>query len=80
MSEELSFLYIWLLGWLIVSISYYIYKVYIDKDDTVTKKVHAWCSIWIGIWSWIAIFFTSVFFIVGGILLFNDWVKEKLNK
>jgi hypothetical protein len=80
MSEYLIALYFWLSGWIIVTIGYYIYKVYIDHDHKVTKKVHAWRAFWTGFWSWIGIFFVFAFLMVGGITLFNDWIEHKLNK
>lgn len=38
MSNDLIALLFWLFGWLLLSIGYFIYKVYIDKDHKVTKK------------------------------------------
>ena len=80
MSGDLIALLFWILGWIILSVGHFIYKVYIDKDYKVNKKIHAWRAFWIGMWSWIGIFFVSAFLIVGGICLFNDWIEEKLNK
>jgi len=42
MSGDLIALYFWLFGWLLLSIGYFVYKVAIDNDHKVTKKVHAW--------------------------------------
>jgi len=80
MSENIMCLVFWFAGWLILSIGYYVYKVYIDKDTKVTKKVHAWRAFWSGIFSWIGIFFVIAFFIVGSIAMFDDWIENKLNK
>jgi len=79
MSGDLIALLFWLFGWLLLSIGYFIYKVYIDKDHTVTTKVHAWRAFWAGFWSWIGIFFVFVFVIVGITAMINDWVEEKLS-
>jgi hypothetical protein len=79
MSEDLIALYFWLSGWIILTIGYYIYKVYIDHDHKVTKKVHAWRAFWTGAWSWVGIFFVFAFLVVGGLSLLNDWIERKLN-
>ena len=80
MSEDLIALLFWLSGWLLLSIGYFVYKVVIDNDHKVTKKVYVWRAFWTGFWSWIGIFFVFAFLTVGGIALFNDWVERKLNK
>lgn len=80
MSENIMCFAFWFIGWLILSIGYYVYKVYIDKDTKVNKKVHAWRAFWTGIFSWIGIFFVIAFFIVGSIAMFDDWIENKLNK
>ena len=69
----------WLIGWFILSIGYYIWKVYIDKDMGKTKKLHAWHAFWIGIWSWIGIIVIIAISIVYGIAIINDWIEEKLS-
>lgn len=79
MSEDLIALLFWLSGWLLLSIGYFVYKVAIDNDHKVTKKVHVWRAFWTGFWSWIGIIFIFAFLMVGGIALFNDWVEDKLN-
>ena len=65
----------WVSGWSIMSIGYYIYKVYIDKDYSCSKKLHAWRAFWTGIWSWVGIFFIFTFLIVCGVELLNEWVE-----
>ena len=80
MSENIMCFAFWFIGWFILSIGYYVYKVYIDKDTKVNKKVHAWRAFWAGIFSWIGIFFVIAFFIVGSIAMFDDWIENKLNK
>jgi len=76
----MMYLAFWFVGWLIMSIGYYVYKVYIDKDTKVNKKVHAWRAFWAGMSSWIAIFFVVSFFIVGCMAMLDDWVENKLSK
>lgn len=76
----MNMIYIWLIGWLIMSILYYIYKVYIDKDTTINKKVHIWHAFWIGIISWCGIMFCIACLIVCLIIMINDFVEDKLNK
>ena len=73
-------LIIYLIGWLILSIGYFVYKVAIDNDHKVTKKLHAWHAFWSGFFSWIGIFFVIIFLFVGSVFAINDWVEEKLNK
>lgn len=68
----------YLIGWLILSIGYYIYNVYIDEGPE-TKKIYVWRSFWIGTVSWIGIIFAIIFLIVGWVLVFNEWVEEKLS-
>lgn len=81
MNDNLIIILIYLLGWLILSISHFIYKVYIDDlDDFINKKIQAWRSFWIGFWSWFGILFIIVFLIVGGCALLNDWIETKLSE
>lgn len=80
MSENIMCLIFWFVGWFILSIGYYVYKVYIDKDTKVNKKVHAWRAFWSGIFSWIGIFCVIACFIVASIAMFDDWIENKLNK
>lgn len=70
----------WFVGWLIMSIGYYVYKVYIDKDIKVNKKVHAWRAFWSGIFSWVGIFCIIAGFVACSIDMLNDWIENKLNK
>ena len=70
-------LVIYLIGWLILSIGYYIYNVYIDEGSE-TKKLYAWRAFWTGMISWIGIIFAVAFLAVGCVFVFNDWVEDKL--
>jgi len=79
MSGNLIILLFWILGWIILSVGHFIYKVYIDKDLEVNKKVHAWHAFWAGITSWIGIIFWIAIFIVFIICAVNDWIEKKLS-
>jgi hypothetical protein len=68
----------YLIGLFILSVCYYVYTVYIEKS-LKSKKLIIWRSFWAGIFSWIGIFFISVFILIGGILAINDWIEEKLS-
>ena len=80
MSNDLIALLFWLSGWLLLSIGYFVCKVFIDKDYKVTKKVHAWRAFWTGIWSWLGILLFFIVLIAGCTIEINDWVERKLNK
>ena len=80
MSEGIIICLFWLLGWLLLSIGHYVYKVYIDRDIRSTKKLHAWHAFWSGITSWFGIAFWISLYIVYIICEVNDWIEEKLNK
>ena len=53
--------------------------LYLSELIIVNKKVHAWRAFWLGMFSWIGIFFVITFFITGCIALLGDWVENKLN-
>jgi len=78
MSEENWIILSWVLGWLIASVGYFIYNVYLIHDTKVNKKVHAWRAFWVGSLSWIIIGCTITLLIVGGIIAFDEWVEDKL--
>ena len=68
----------YLIGWIILSVCYYVYTVRIEKSWK-SKKLIIWRSFWTGIFSWFGIFFISVFLLIGGILAINEWIEEKLS-
>lgn len=80
MSNDLIAILFWLSGWLLLSIGYFVYKVFIDKDYKVTKKVHVWRAFWAGFWSWLGILLFFIVLIAGCTIEINDWVEHKLNK
>jgi hypothetical protein len=69
---------VYLIGWLILSVCYYVYTVRIEKSWK-SKKLIVWRSFWTGIFSWGGIFFIGVFLLVGGILAINEWIEDKLS-
>ena len=68
----------YLIGWVILSVCYYVYTVHFEKSWK-SKKLIVWRSFWTGIFSWGGIFFICVFLLVGGILAINEWIEEKLS-
>lgn len=68
----------YLIGWIILSVCYYVYTVHYEKS-LKSKKLIIWRSFWTGIFSWLGIFFIGVFLLVGGILAINEWIEEKLS-
>ena len=71
-------LLMYLIGWFILSLCYYIYTINTEKTK-ISKKLIIWRSFWTGIFSWLGIFFISVFLLVGGIFAIKDWIEEKLS-
>jgi len=69
---------VYLIGWIILSVCYYIYTICTEKKY-ISKKLIIWRSFWTGIFSWLGIFVISVFLLVGGILAINEWIEEKLS-
>ena len=79
MSNDLIGILFWVLGWIILSLGYYIYKVYIDRDTlTTSKKLHAYRAFWNGTLSWVGIIVIFVLFIIGCVLAFDQWIESKL--
>ncbi len=69
---------LWIIGWFLLSVGNYIWKVYIDKDIWTSKKLHAWRSFWAGICSWAGIIFWVAIFIAFEIEELNEWIEKKL--
>ena len=68
------------IGWILLSVGYYIYKVYIDKDPCKTKKLNAYHGFLLGIFSWLGIIFLVCFWITGLLFMLNDKIENKLNE
>ena len=62
MSDVMLFFIIYFIGWIILSIEYFVYKVFIDKDTRVNKKVHTWYAFLIGIFSWLGVYGLPFYF------------------
>ena len=69
---------VYLIGWLILSVCYYIYVVCSEKS-LKSKKLIIWRSFWTGIFSWLGILFISIFLLVVVIIAINEWVEKKLS-
>ena len=74
MDDFLLFLISWIIGWIIYSIGYYIYEVYIDKSNT-SKKLIIYNAFKFGIWSWLGIIIIITF---GFIMLLAN-IDEKIS-
>lgn len=74
--------FIWyIIGWLILSISYYIYLRCIDREETLydSKKLIAYKSFKVGILSWVGIIILIAILIVVGMFAIDSWIEEKLS-
>lgn len=67
----------WLIGWVLLSIGYYVFNVY--YGNRFTKKIIAWRAFWTGIFSWAGIIVLFSVGLVTCIITFNDWVEDKLS-
>lgn len=77
-SDNNSILIFWIVGWVILSIGYYIYKLYIDKTTIPNKRLFIWKSFKYGIFSWIGIIFIFSYMITFYLYNINDWIENKL--
>lgn len=74
--------FIWyLIGWLILSISHYVYLICIGREETLpdSKKLMAYKSFKVGILSWLGIIILIVILIVAEIFVIDSWIEEKLS-
>ena len=74
----MEYLLLYLLGWILWSIGYYIVKVYYDKDIWTSKKLIAYRGFISGIWSWFGIFVMITIIITYSICSLNNWIENKL--
>ena len=77
MNDFLLFFIFWLIGWAIYSIGYYIYDVYIDKNNT-SKKLLAYNAFKLGIWSWIGITIIITFWFIMVLVNIDEKISNKL--
>lgn len=73
----MNILFIYLLGWIIWSISYYIYYTIIKKDNR-SKKLIIYRAITSGIISWIGIILFIALEITYLIMSIDEWIENKL--
>lgn len=74
--------FIWyLIGWLILSISHYIYMICVSREETLpdSKKLIAYKSFKVGLLSWLGIIILIGILFVCGIIMIDTWIEEKLS-
>lgn len=77
MNDFLLFLISWLIGWFIYSIGYYIYDVYIDKNNT-SKKLLIYNAFKNGILSWFGIMVIIIFAFIMLLVKIDETISNKL--
>ena len=77
MDDFLLFLIFWTTGWTIYSIVYYIYDVYIDKNNT-SKKLLAYNAFKNGILSWFGIMVIIIFAFIMLLVNIDEKISNKL--
>ena len=77
MDDFLLFLIFWTTGWAIYSIGYYIYDVYIDKNNT-SKKLLAYNAFKNGILSWFGIMVIIIFTFIMLLVNIDEKISNKL--
>ena len=77
MDDFLLFLIFWTTGWAIYSIVYYIYDVYIDKNNT-SKKLLIYNSFKNGILSWFGIMVIIIFAFIMLLVNIDEKISNKL--
>ena len=77
MNDFLLFLIFWAIGWAIYSIGYYIYDVYIDKNNTF-KKLLAYNAFKNGILSWFGIMVIIIFTFIMLLVNIDEKISNKL--
>ena len=75
----MEILLIWILGWILLGLSFYIYNVYINRNYNESIKLIIYKSIKFGLWSWFGIIFMIAFGIVMIITSIDNYITEKLN-
>lgn len=77
MNDFLLFLISWVIGWVIYSIGYYIYDVYIDKNNT-SKKLLIYNAFKNGIFSWFGIMVIIIFAFIMLLVKIDENISNKL--
>ena len=77
MNDFLLFLISWVIGWVIYSIGYYIYDVYIDNNNT-SKKLLIYNAFKNGIFSWFGIMVIIIFAFIMLLVKIDENISNKL--
>lgn len=77
MNDFLLFLISWVIGWVIYSIGYYIYDVYIDNNNT-SKKLLIYNAFKNGIFSWFGIMAIIIFAFIMLLVIIDEKISNKL--
>ena len=77
MNDFLLFLISWVIGWVIYSIGYYIYDVYIDNNNT-SKKLLIYNAFKNGILSWFGIMVIIIFTFIMLLVNIDEKISNKL--
>lgn len=77
MNDFLLFLISWVIGWVIYSIGYYIYDVYIDNNNT-SKKLLIYNAFKNGIFSWFGIMVIIIFAFIMLLVNIDEKISNKL--
>lgn len=77
MNDFLLFLISWVIGWVIYSIGYYIYDVYIDNNNT-SKKLLIYNAFKNGIFSWFGIIVIIIFAFIMLLVIIDENISNKL--
>ena len=77
MNDFLLFLISWVIGWVIYSIGYYIYDVYIDNNNT-SKKLLIYNAFKNGILSWFGIMVIIIFTFIMLLVIIDEKISNKL--
>lgn len=80
MNDFLLFLISWVIGWVIYSIGYYIYDVYIDNIDNnnTSKKLLIYNAFKNGILSWFGIMVIIIFAFIMLLVKIDENISNKL--
>lgn len=70
----------WISGWILLSVGYFIYKWYYERNLNMAKKLVIYKSFKYGIFSWIGIFFMLGFLIAMSVAMLDDRITDKLIK
>ena len=77
MNDFLLFLISWVIGWVIYSIGYYIYDVYIDNNNT-SNKLLIYNAFKNGIFSWFGIMVIIIFAFIMLLVIIDEKISNKL--